>query len=62
VDEKEVVIATLDPNPLVSGKGVAILADAGIVVRTGLLEKHEVAYYQHHQGALSLMDYLPILY
>ncbi|CAC9499813.1 Diaminohydroxyphosphoribosylaminopyrimidine deaminase (EC / 5-amino-6-(5-phosphoribosylamino)uracil reductase (EC [uncultured Gammaproteobacteria bacterium] len=35
---KEVVIATLDPNPLVSGKGVAILADAGIVVRTGLLE------------------------
>lgn len=35
---KQVIIATLDPNPLVSGKGVAILEDAGIVVKIGLLE------------------------
>ncbi|KAA0438851.1 MAG: bifunctional diaminohydroxyphosphoribosylaminopyrimidine deaminase/5-amino-6-(5-phosphoribosylamino)uracil reductase RibD [Candidatus Thioglobus sp.] len=34
----EVVIATLDPNPLVSGKGLAALEKAGIVVRLGLLE------------------------
>lgn len=35
---KEVVIAMLDPNPLVSGKGVAMLEDASIIVKTGLLE------------------------
>lgn len=35
---KQVVIATLDPNPLVSGKGVAMLEKAGVIVRLGLLE------------------------
>ncbi len=35
---KEVVIATLDPNPLVSGKGVAMLENANLTVRAGLLE------------------------
>jgi diaminohydroxyphosphoribosylaminopyrimidine deaminase/5-amino-6-(5-phosphoribosylamino)uracil reductase len=34
----EVVVAMVDPNPLVSGKGIAILEAAGIVVRCGLLE------------------------
>ena len=33
-----VVIGTLDPNPLVSGKGVQILKDAGIPVVTGFME------------------------
>jgi hypothetical protein len=33
-----VVIATLDPNPLVRGKGIAVLTGAGIVVKTGLLK------------------------
>lgn len=36
---KKVVIATLDPNPLVSGRGVKILEDAGIEVEIGVLEK-----------------------
>lgn len=34
----KVVIASLDPNPLVSGKGVKKLKDAGIEVVTGVLD------------------------
>ncbi|WP_026972988.1 bifunctional diaminohydroxyphosphoribosylaminopyrimidine deaminase/5-amino-6-(5-phosphoribosylamino)uracil reductase RibD [Aliagarivorans marinus] len=33
----EVVMAMVDPNPLVAGKGVAILQEAGIAVRSGLM-------------------------
>jgi diaminohydroxyphosphoribosylaminopyrimidine deaminase / 5-amino-6-(5-phosphoribosylamino)uracil reductase len=36
---KRVVIGTTDPNPLVSGKGIKKLADAGIEVVSGILEK-----------------------
>ncbi len=36
---KKVVIAALDPNPLVSGRGVQILKDAGIEVETGVLQE-----------------------
>ena len=35
---KKVFIAMLDPNPLVSGKGIKILQDAGVEVDVGLLE------------------------
>ncbi len=35
---KKVVIAMVDPNPLVSGKGIEQLTRAGIQVRTGVLE------------------------
>jgi diaminohydroxyphosphoribosylaminopyrimidine deaminase/5-amino-6-(5-phosphoribosylamino)uracil reductase len=36
---KKVVIANIDPNPLVSGKGIKMMRDAGIEVETGLLEE-----------------------
>jgi diaminohydroxyphosphoribosylaminopyrimidine deaminase/5-amino-6-(5-phosphoribosylamino)uracil reductase len=36
---KRVVIANLDPNPLVSGKGMEKLAEAGIETTSGVLEK-----------------------
>jgi len=39
----EVVIAMQDPNPLVAGQGVEKLENAGITVRTGLLESQAVA-------------------
>ncbi|MDK3000937.1 bifunctional diaminohydroxyphosphoribosylaminopyrimidine deaminase/5-amino-6-(5-phosphoribosylamino)uracil reductase RibD, partial [Clostridium perfringens] len=36
---KRVVIGTLDPNPLVSGKSIKILRESGIEVKVGVLEK-----------------------
>lgn len=41
---KKVVIANLDPNPLVAGKGVKILTDAGMTVYSGLCaeQAHEL--------------------
>ncbi|GAA0329540.1 bifunctional diaminohydroxyphosphoribosylaminopyrimidine deaminase/5-amino-6-(5-phosphoribosylamino)uracil reductase RibD [Bacillus carboniphilus] len=39
---KKVVIATLDPNPIVAGNGVKILKDAGVDVVVGVCEKESV--------------------
>ncbi|MBD8071507.1 bifunctional diaminohydroxyphosphoribosylaminopyrimidine deaminase/5-amino-6-(5-phosphoribosylamino)uracil reductase RibD [Bacillus sp. PS06] len=36
---KKVVVATLDPNPLVSGNGIKILEDAGLEVIVGICEE-----------------------
>ncbi|MFB2538514.1 MULTISPECIES: bifunctional diaminohydroxyphosphoribosylaminopyrimidine deaminase/5-amino-6-(5-phosphoribosylamino)uracil reductase RibD [unclassified Acinetobacter] len=49
---KQVIIATLDPNPLVAGKGVQILHDAGIITEIGILEQQAIA---QNQGFLKVM-------
>lgn len=36
---KKVVIGTIDPNPLINGKGIEILKNSGIEVITGILEE-----------------------
>lgn len=48
----EVIIATLDPNPLVAGKGQQILEQAGIKTQIGILEQQAIA--QNH-GFLKVM-------
>lgn len=36
---KRCIIASLDPNPLVSGRGIKMMTDAGVEVVTGIMEK-----------------------
>jgi diaminohydroxyphosphoribosylaminopyrimidine deaminase/5-amino-6-(5-phosphoribosylamino)uracil reductase len=44
---KHVIVACADPNPLVSGKGIQKLEQAGINVTTGILEKEARALNKH---------------
>lgn len=44
---KKVVVAAMDSNPLVGGKGIEILKNAGIKVETGILE-HEARWQNRH--------------
>ncbi|WP_433589327.1 bifunctional diaminohydroxyphosphoribosylaminopyrimidine deaminase/5-amino-6-(5-phosphoribosylamino)uracil reductase RibD [Candidatus Profftella armatura] len=50
---KKVIIAINDPNPLVSGKGVAQLISAGISVKQGLMQKEA---YEINIGFFSRMQ------
>ena len=49
---KHVVIAMVDPNPKVSGKGISMLEEAGITTSTGLLQADAMAL---NKGFVSLM-------
>lgn len=50
---KRVVAAILDPNPLVAGKGMAMLKDAGIEVQSGVLAQQA---RQINRGFLSRIE------
>jgi diaminohydroxyphosphoribosylaminopyrimidine deaminase/5-amino-6-(5-phosphoribosylamino)uracil reductase len=50
---KKVIVAMLDPNPLVAGRGIQILKEAGIEVQVGLLELQARAL---NSGFLSRME------
>lgn len=51
-----VVIAAIDPNPLVGGKGVEILKDAGIEVSLGILKKESEELNRRFIKANTLSD------
>ena len=55
-----VVVATRDPNPLVSGRGLRILRRAGIEVTVGVLageaRKLNEAYYLYHRLGRPLVE------
>lgn len=44
---KEVYVATLDPNPLVAGKGIQLLKEAGIQVHLGISQEQSDVMNQH---------------
>ena len=44
---REVFVATLDPNPLVAGKGIQMLKDAGIQVHLGISQEQSNVMNQH---------------
>lgn len=56
---KRVVIANLDPNPLVGGKGIEILKSHGIEVEVGVLEEEgrllNRAHFKYYEEGLPLV-------
>ncbi len=48
-----VVVASLDPNPIMAGKGIDKLRDAGIKVETGCLEAEALELNRHYMTWIS---------
>jgi diaminohydroxyphosphoribosylaminopyrimidine deaminase/5-amino-6-(5-phosphoribosylamino)uracil reductase len=64
---RRVFIGITDPNPLVSGKGIKMLADAGIEVRSGFMEaeitrqlEYYLCYIQKNRPFVSLKTALSL--
>lgn len=57
---RRVVAAMIDPNPLVAGKGVKILRDAGIIVEVGTLEQE--ARRMNEAFCLSIRERRPFVH
>ncbi len=57
---KRVIVAGLDPNPRVSGRGLKILQDAGIETLTGVLEQEarnlNLAFFKYIQTGIPLVS------
>jgi diaminohydroxyphosphoribosylaminopyrimidine deaminase/5-amino-6-(5-phosphoribosylamino)uracil reductase len=53
---KEVILASLDPDPRVNGQGVKVLRKHGIKVRSGILKAESIAlneaYFHYHRTGL----------
>src|SRR5699024_5709164 len=58
---RKVFIATEDPNPKVSGKGSAILKQAGIEVETGLLEEEAKEMNKEYYNFIRKKKHLVII-
>jgi len=56
---KRVVIANIDPNPKVAGKGIKILKDAGIEVIEGIMEKD--AFHLNRRFFTSILEKRPYI-
>lgn len=50
---KEVIVGLKDPNPLVNGRGIKILKDAGVKVKVGILQDELKNFYKDYSKRFS---------
>lgn len=58
---KEVIVGIKDPNPLVNGKGIKILKDAGIEVKSGILKDKLKNFYKDYSKRFSVKSSFVVL-
>jgi diaminohydroxyphosphoribosylaminopyrimidine deaminase/5-amino-6-(5-phosphoribosylamino)uracil reductase len=57
---KTVIIATLDPNPLVAGRGMRLLQDAGVICHLGIAKARANKLYQGFFRHITLNQAMPM--